>query len=652
MQKPCRVELKPEHISRFQSSRVGINKTRDYSNERYRPIGGKQLSFLHELKRRNVFRVVAAYLAGAWVLVEVADTLFPAFGIPDWGIRLMVIMAALGFVPAIIFSWVYELTPEGLKRDRDVEQAEEPTHETGRKLDRIIIALLVLALGYFVLDKFVLEPAPVVKTSETAAIDQNGPAVEQQRDTVSADKSIAVLPFANMSPNLEDEYFSDGLTEELIGALAKIDGLHVTARSSAFAFKGANLDIRDVGDRLNVKTVLEGSVRREQDQVRVTAQLINVNDGYELWSGSYDYELESMLSLQETISRAIVSALRIQLSSRADEQLKSNTVVNSEAYDLYLKGRYYAARLNTGGFQQSIEAFQKAIAIEPDSAPSHAGLANAFGFAGYFGVMPPRDAFPQSILEADIALSLDPESSEALIARGMACLLYEWDWNCARDELRLALELSPNFAMAHWAYTNYLMVMDPSAALGSALRALALDPLSLPIMNLVAFIYFSQDMFAEAIRMDEEIIAMDPTFAPAHWNLGIIQTLQGRYDQAADALAKSVEYSGGLSSTLAMQAYALGKSGDEAGALEVLAELLSYRESRDRGYVAPVLIAHVYEGLGKTEDAIEWLEKAMVERDGWLILLNIYPRFESLRGDPRFQEILERVGLPATDQDR
>jgi TolB-like protein/Tfp pilus assembly protein PilF len=609
------------------------------------------LSFFHELKRRNVFRVGAAYLAGAWLLIEVAGTLFPAFGIPDWGIRFMVIAFALGFIPAIVFSWVYELTPEGLKRDEDVERTAPPIRETGKKLDRIIIGLLVLALGYFAWDKFVFQSEPVVKTGETATKAQAEPAVEQQRDTASADQSIAVLPFRNMSPDLEDEYFSEGLTEELIGALAKIDGLHVTARTSAFAFKGVGLDIRDLGKRLNVNTVLEGSVRREQNQVRVTAQLIDVQDGYHLWSESYDYELNSVLLLQETISRAIVGALRVQLSPKTDERLKTNSVVDPEAYDLYLKGRYHWARLSTGGFLQSIEAFQKAIAIAPDFAPPHAGLANAFSFAGYFGVMPPQDAFPRSISEADIALTLDPDSSEALVARGMACLMYEWDWDCARDELLLALELSPNFSMAHWAYAEYLMVADPSAALSSALRALALDPLSLPIMNLVAFTYLGQEMFAEAIRMDEEMIAIDPTFAAAHWNLGVIHTLQGRYDQAADALTKAVEYSGGVPSALAMQAYARGKSGDEAGALEILAELKSRRESPNRGYVAPVLIAHVYEGLGKTEDAINWLEKALAERDGWLILLNTYPRFESLRGDTRFEEILGRVGLPSTDRD-
>jgi len=609
------------------------------------------LSFLRELKRRNVFRVGAAYLAGSWLLIEVAGTLFPAFGIPDWGIRFMVFVFALGFVPALVFSWVYELTPDGLKRDKDVERAVPPTHKTGKKLDRIIIAILVLALGYFALDKFVFEPAPVARTADTAAGTRAEPAAEQHREPVLADKSIAVLPFTNMGPEPAEEYFSDGLTEELIGALAKVDGLRVTSRTSAFAFKGVNLDIRDIGERLDVTTVLEGSVRREQNHVRVTAQLINAQDGYHLWSESYDYELKSVLLLQETISRAIVGALRVQLSPKADAQLRADADVNPEAYDLYLKGRYYWARFTTGGVQQSIESFQKAIAIEPDYAPPHAGLANAFSFAGYFGVMPPREAYPRSILEADIALTLDPESSEALVARGMACLVYEWDLDCARDKLRLAVELSPNFSMAHWAYTEYLMVVNPSAALDSALRALALDPLSLPIMNLVAFTYLDRQMFAEAIRMDEEMIAMDSTFAAAHWNLGIIHTLHERYEQAEAALAKAVEYSGGLPSSLAMQAYACARSGDDARALEILAELESRKDSAARGYVAPVLIAHVYEGLGNTEAAINWLEQAVIERDGWLVFLNAYPRFESLRGEPRFQDIIDRVGLPLIDRE-
>jgi len=592
------------------------------------------MPIVQELKRRNVFRVAIAYLAGAWLLVEIAETLFPIYGLSDASIRLVVTLLAIGFPLVLIFSWVYELTPEGLRLEKDIDKSLTISHQTSKKLDRVIIVLLALALGYFAFDKFVLKPERVAEIAETAL----------------PDKSIAVLPFTNMSPDLDDEYFSDGLTEELIGALAKVNGLHVTARTSVFAFKGENRDIRDIGNRLNVKTVLEGSVRREQDRVRVSAQLISVEDGFHLWSESYDYELKSVLALQETISRAIVSALQIQLSSQADERIRVKATVNPEAYDLYLKGRYYWARLNTGGFQQSIEAFQKAIAIDPDYAPPHAGLANAYSFSGYFGIMPPREAFPLSIMEAEAALALDPGSSEALIARGMAWLIYEWDWDRARDKLMLALELSPNSSLAHWAYAEYLTVVNPSAALNSALHALSLDPLSLPIMNLVAFAYLDQEMFAEAIQMDEEMLAMNPGFAAAHWNLGIIHMLHGRFEEAIEELGQSVEYSGGIPPTLAIQAYAYAKSGDEANALSILAELESRRESPGSSYASAVLIAYVYEGLGKTEDAFNWLEKAFMERDGWLVFLNSFPRFESMRGEPRFKDILHRLGLPESDR--
>lgn len=605
------------------------------------------MSIVQELKRRNVFRVAVAYLSGAWLLVEIIQTLFPIYGLSNASIRLIVTLLTIGFPLVLIFSWLYEFTPEGLKLEKDIDHSVRLTHQPGKKLDRIIIVLLTLALGYFAFDKFVLEPGRAVEIAETAARTGAQQALDHQQETALPDKSIAVLPFMNMSPDLDDEYFSDGLTEELIGALAKVNGLRVTARTSAFVFKGASRDIRDIGKRLNVRTVLEGSVRREQDRIRITAQLINVEDGFHLWSESYNYELESVLVLQETITRAIVSALEIQLSPHIDKQLGVQATNNQKAHDHYLKGRYYWARLNSGGFQKSIEEFQKAIAIDPDYAPPHAGLANAYSFSGYFGIMPPREAFPLSIMEAETALALDPESSEALVARGMAWLVYEWDWDRARDNLLLALEFSPNSSLAHWAYAEYLAVTDPEAALNSALRALSLDPLSLPIMNLVAFSYVTLGMYQEAIQMDEEMLAMDPNFVAPHWNLGVIHLFHGRFEEAIEKFRQSVELSNGMSMTLALLAYTYAKSGDEVQALATLAQLEGIRES---GYAPPVLIAYVYEGLDKPEDALHWLEQAVTERDGWLVYINFFPRFESLRDEPRFKDILLRLGLPEIER--
>jgi adenylate cyclase len=603
---------------------------------------------IQELKRRNVFRVAAAYLAGAWLLIEVVQTLFPLYGLSDEAIRLVVTLLAIGFPFMLIFSWVFELTPDGFKLEKDIDRSVTPSHHAGKKLDRVIIVLLALALAYFAFDKFVIEPsreAELVQTT-TKAVTQE---ITAARKSQLADKSIAVLPFVNMSPDPDDAYFSDGLTEELIGSLAKIKGLHVTARTSAFAFKGTSLDIRDIGQALNVRTVLEGSVRRDQNHVRITAQLINVEDGYHIWSESYDHKLENILSLQESIAKAIAAALSIQLSPAVDEQLSTVSAVNPRAYDLYLQGRYHWAHISETGFRNAIEAFQKAIAIDPGYAPAHAGLATVYSFMGYFGVMPPREAFPMSVLEAEAALALDPDSPEALIARGMASLVFAWDWDRARDDISRALELSPNFSQAQWAWSEYLAVADPPVALDAALKALSLDPLSLPIMNSVAFKYLTRGMYAEAEKMAEKMIAMDPGFTAAYWNLGIIQMLRGRYEAAIDYLTQSVERSGHLPPSLAMLAYAYAKSGDERKALAILEELKSLREQPGPGYAPPLLIAYVYEGLGRVGDALDWLDKAVEERDGWLVYLNSFPRFESLRDEMRFKEILQHLQLPGQD---
>ena len=606
------------------------------------------MSLFKELKQRNVFRVAAAYLAGAWLLIEVVQTLFPLYGFSDDAIRLVVTLLAIGFPLALIFSWVFELTSEGFKLEKNIDRSIAHNRYSDKKLDGAIIVLLALALGYFAVDKFVLDPsreAALIQTTTDAVTEQ---IAEAQKSQLS-NKSIAVLPFVNMSPDPEDEYFSDGLTEELIGSLAKVRDLHVTARTSAFSFKGTKLDIRDIGQALSVRTVLEGSIRREQDHVRITAQLINVDDGYHMWSETYDHKLENILSLQENIAKAIVAALRIQLSPEVDQQLSTNTTINPRVYDLYLKGRYHWARINEVGFMQSIEAFQNAIALDPGYAPAHAGLATVYSFMGYFGIMPPRQSFPLSVIEAEKALALDPNSSEALIARGMASLVYSWDWDRAGTDLSRALELSPNDSLSHWAWSEYLAVVDPPAALDSALKALSLDPLSLPIMNSVAFKYLVRGMYAEAIRMDEEMIAMDPNFAAAYWNLGVIHMLHGRFDIAINKFSSAAERSGGMPPSVALLAYAYAKSGDTTKAMAILEGLMNLRKDPQTGYAPPFLVAYIHEGLGNTDAALDWLELAMEERDGWLIYLNSFPRFDSLRDEDRFRDILNRLHLPETN---
>jgi TolB-like protein/tetratricopeptide (TPR) repeat protein len=580
-----------------------------------------------------VFRTAALYIVAAWIVIQVAGEAQDAFGLETVVLRYLWIAALAGFPFALVFGWYYDITREGVvhtpSADADTNADLSLTRTDYLIFSALVLVIIIIAYPFF---RAVVEPA--ADRPETRLVSE------------SPTNSIAVMPFVNTSKHDDDEYFSDGLTEELIGSLAKVRGLHVTARTSAFAFKGQDRDIRSIGQQLNVRNILDGSVRRENNRVRIAVQLINVESGFNIWSESFDSELGSVLGVQQSIARSIVDALRIQLAPDTEEYFDKALTVNPDAFDLYLRGRYHWARFSEGGFRQSIDAFQRAIVADPDFAPPHAGLATVYSFMGYFGLMEPGDAYALSFREANTALALDSQSSEALIARGMAWLTYKWDWDHARDDLTRALELSPNFSQAHWALSLYESVVDPSAGLDAALKALSLDPLSLPITNAVAMRYFSLGKLGEAEKTAERMIDLDPDFAPAHWVMGLVHMFNGRYDAAIEELTRSVELSGGVPSTLAALAYANAKSGNTSKALELLEQLKSLGELSQQGHVPALQIAYVYEGLGRTEDALDWLDRAFELRDGWLVHLNGFPRFESLREEERFQGLLRRMNLP------
>jgi len=594
-------------------------------------------SILRELRRREVFRTAALYVVAAWILIQVAGEAQEAFELPAKALRYLWIAALMGFPLALIFGWYYDITRKGILHTPPAD-ADQDADLSLTSTDYLIFSALGLVI-IFIAYPFIGEVVkPATDQSETVLVG-NPPT-----------NSIAVMPFVNTSKHDDDEYFSDGLTEELIGSLAKVRGLHVTARTSAFAFKGQDRDIRIIGQRLNVRNILEGSVRRESNRVRIAVQLINVESGFNIWSESFDSELGSVLGVQQSIARSIVDALRIELAPDTEEYLGKVLTVNPDAYDLYLRGRYHWARFNEGGFRQSIDAFQRAIVADPDFAPPHAGLATVYSFMGYFGLMEPEEAYGLRFREANNALALDPESSEALIARGMAWLTYEWDWDKAGKDLTRALELSPNFSQAHWALSLYESVADPSAGLDALLQALSLDPLSLPITHAVAMKYFSLGKLEEARKTADRMVDLDPDFAPAHFIMGLLQMSDGRYDAAIVELTLSVELSGGLPSTLAALAYAHAKSGNTGKALELLEQLKSRGGLSQPGPVPALQIAFVYEGLGRTEDALDWLDQAFELHDAWLIHLNGFPRFESLRDEERFQDLLRRLNLPDSSE--
>ncbi|HLF31505.1 MAG TPA: hypothetical protein VI566_10825, partial [Xanthomonadales bacterium] len=345
------------------------------------------MSLIEELKRRNVFRVGIAYVVIAWLLLQVSDVVLNNIAAPGWVFKAILLVLALGFPLVVFFAWAFELTPEGLKKEKEVDRSQSITHSTGRKLDFVIIGLLVLALGYFAWDKFLAGPTDEAGSAATSPVASSP--TEPAGDTVAAPtatastqpattapaRSIAVLPFADMSPEGDQEYLSDGIAEELLNLLVQIPDLQVAARTSSFSFKGKDMKIAEVARELHVAHILEGSVRKAGDRVRITAQLIKADDGYHLWSETFDRTLDDVFAIQDEISAAVVAALKIKLLGAAPTSVE----VNPEAYAMYLQGRYFTERRTQKDGENAVAAYEKALEIDPGYAAAWAGLSVVLG---------------------------------------------------------------------------------------------------------------------------------------------------------------------------------------------------------------------------------------------------------------------------------
>jgi TolB-like protein/Tfp pilus assembly protein PilF len=403
------------------------------------------MSFLAELKRRNVIRMAGLYLVGAWLITQVASTVFPAFNLPDWALRGVILLLAIGFIPALVISWVFELTPEGLKRDSEVPNAESIAPQTARRMDRMIIVVLLLALGYFAFDKFVLAPGRVA----TAA-----PVVKSETAKTPAAASIAVLPFADMSQAKDQEYFSDGLSEEILNLLAQIRDLKVIGRTSSFAFKGRNEDLRTIGNTLGVAYLLEGSVRKAGTDLRITAQLIEVEGGSHLWSQSYNRKLENVFAIQTEIAASIAQALKINLLDAGQSAPVAQVAASLPAYDLFLQARRLIQSCTRGGLEAARGLLDEALKLDPDYAPALAAQAQTVsslqsGSAGY-GDIPLDQALAIAQPLLDKALALDPTLAEAHAVQSLI-FFFQRDFARAEASLARALALNPNLPDAlHW----------------------------------------------------------------------------------------------------------------------------------------------------------------------------------------------------------
>jgi TolB-like protein/tetratricopeptide (TPR) repeat protein len=457
--------------------------------------------------------------------------------------------------------------------------------------------------------------------------------------------SIAVLPFVNLSSDKENEYFSDGLTDDLINALTQVRGLRVVARGSAFQFKGKNPDIRAVGQQLNVATVLEGSVQRSGDRLRITAQLSSVADGYHVWSETYDRRLADVFAVQDEISHAIVGALEVRVAGDPGRRLVQSSTQDLEAYNLYLQGRFHLNQWRPEGARKGIEYFAQAIVKDPAYAPAYTGLADCYTWLGVFGWSEARQAMPQARQAANRALQLDETLAAAHVSLGYVKALYDWDWPGAQREFKRALELSPGDADVHFAYgVTYLTPLGRlDEALAEIQRALALDPLSPYKITAAGMIYSDRREYDRAVEQYRKAIELDASFYHAYDELRGVETVRGR-PQAVDAVIQSMRAifpNVDDTSARARLAALEGKPAEARGLVERWIQQCIRTQRPGKSCYA----AQIYASIGEKDLAFHWLNTAYEERNPLLAYAKVMPYYDSLRPDPRFAALLKHLGL-------
>jgi len=595
------------------------------------------MSFFRELKRRNVFKVAAAYLIVSWLLIQVSATLVPALYLPEWFDSGVAFLLIIGFPIALVFAWAFEMTPDGFRKEKEIDREQSVSSDAGARLNRIIVFVLVLALAYFVFDKFVLDPKRDVELRK-AIQTTTEPTIISSESVTEADQpdknSIAVLPFLNMSSDPEQEYFSDGITEEVLNLLVKIPELKVTSRSSVFSFKGQSPDIPTVAKKLGVAHILEGSVRKAGNRVRITAQLIEAGNDVHLWSETYERELDDIFAIQDEIAREVVKALKIKLLG----ETPSAVLTNVEAYQLYLRGKHFATTYTRESLESAVTAYRDAIALDANFAPPWVGLADVFYTQTWYRA----DADKQEAMEASRraamqALDLDNELAEAWLALARVQLYYDWDWSSAEETALTALKYGPqNAPVLRQATWVLLTVGDAERALALAQLAVDLDPLELGGLTSLATTYWALGQPKEEERSYRHILELYPEdINVKSWLAGAL-AVQGRPEEGLEYLFfdSKNRWQKAMS---AIVLHSLGRHEEERKMQQYMID--------KKSHVWAFAIAMTFAWHGDPDTAFEWLDIAYQQQDPYLSQLIFNPWVANLHDDPRWEKILDKMGL-------
>jgi serine/threonine-protein kinase len=576
-------------------------------------------SFFGELKRRNVYKVAVAYVVAGWALAQGIAQVFPVFDIPNWVVRVIVLLIVIGFPIALILAWAFELTPEGLKRT-EVADAAPSRRSKHHAWIYIVVIAGAISIGLFFLGRYTARNSSSGSSSGLSA------------------KSIAVLPLLNESGDPKDEYFSDGLSEELIAALAQIRELKVIGRSSSFRFKDRKEETKTIGEKLGVATLLEGTVRKQGERVRIVAELINAADGIELWTRTFDRELKDIFAVQEEIAAAVASSLKVTLLGSNERSSTKPATRNTEAHNAYLLGHYHFQRRNLEDYRKAVAYFDEAIRLDPDYALAYAERSEAWTLIGDLSGQG-KTAWPKAREDAEKAVAIAPTLAEAHAALGWVRFFAEWKFVEGLSELKRAKELSPANPTANDLLARVIVYLGRiDEAERQARQAVELDPLSIPPQNNLARVLFVAGKLDEADAIARKAAELQPAAASSHrWQ--VLIAVQRRDGETALREAQLEPDEGYRRFELALAQYVRR---DRKAADAALADLIA--NGRDQ---VAYQIAEVYAVRGEKEKAFEWLRISLDTHDTGTLALLIDPLLRDLRTDPRYKNLLAKLGLPA-----
>ena len=605
------------------------------------------MSLFAELKRRNVYKVAITYAVVAWLLIQAASILLPTFEAPAWVMKAFVALIAAGFPIALILAWAFEATPEGIKRTEDVDRFDSRSHHGGQaeqvlpagrvSKNRTWIYVTVigaaLSVGLFLIGRY----------TATSREDQRPAAMAGSLP----EKSIAVLPFENLSEEKGNAFFAEGVQDEILTRLAKVADLKVISRTSTQRFKSVPENLPQIAKQLGVVHILEGSVQKVADQVRVNVQLINALTDAHLWAETYDRKLTDIFAVQSDIAKTVAETLQAKLSGSEKIAMSKKPTTNPEAYELYLQGRFFWNKRTGPDLLKSIDYFNQAIAKDPNYALAYAGLAQSWIVLPAYNGGAPADCGPRAEAAARKALAIDNASSEALAVLASFKAIYKFDFSGAAAEFERVIQLNPNDATTHhWLAIDALANLGQGAReIAEMKRALELDPLSLIINSNLALAYIHSRRFDEAIAQLRKTMELDATFYPTHMYLAQVLELQGKIPEAIAQCEKAVAITDDAVA-LALLGRIYGLTGRKDEARQILEKL---RQLRAQRYTPAYALALVFVGLGDRTEAINWLEQGYGEGDGtFLGPIRVDPLLDPLHGDPRFEALAEKI-VPARE---